>query len=124
MTTLCDTWGGLATPLVKPRIGGPRCGDPTVGWQRFIVQDSREIRALHQARPNRRAGGRPGDARRPLALIPRDIDHDVLRSCKAPARPYHICISPLRDTRALMRLHGFLASRRARRLNLRPPGAG
>jgi hypothetical protein len=33
-------------------------------------------------------------------------------------------MATLRNPQALLRLHGFLASRRARRLNLRPPGAG
>lgn len=33
-------------------------------------------------------------------------------------------MTTLRNLPALSRLHGFLASRRARRLNLRPPGAG
>ncbi|RFU13286.1 hypothetical protein DZD18_07850 [Rhodobacteraceae bacterium W635] len=108
MITLRDTWGGLATPWIKPCIGGPRCGDPTVGWRRCIVQDSREISALHQAQSNRRAGGRPGDARRATPLTPR---------YGTSPRPFH-------ESEALRRLHGFLASRRARRLNLRPPGAG
>lgn len=33
-------------------------------------------------------------------------------------------MATLRTTQALRRLHGFFASRRARRLNLRPPGTG
>jgi hypothetical protein len=52
----------------KPRSVGPRCGDLTVGLSALWRQCPRETQAMRPRQPNRRAGGRPGDARRAKAL--------------------------------------------------------
>jgi len=72
---------------------------------RGLRDNGRDLASL-RIKP-RSVGGRCGDARRATPLTPRK-----------GART-----GPLHDTEALRRRHGFLANRRARRLNLRPPGA-
>jgi len=51
----------------KPRIAGPRCGDPSFGLCALSRPNPSDAWALRQDRPNSRAGGRPGDSRRPLS---------------------------------------------------------
>ncbi len=60
-------WGAFA----KPRSAGPRCGDPTGKLSALWRPSPRDIQAQRPRLPNRRAGGRPSDARRASPLIPR-----------------------------------------------------
>jgi len=55
----------------KPRIAGPRCGEQTARRQSFMAAKHVKDRSGAPVAPNRRAGGRPGDARRPAAFDPR-----------------------------------------------------
>ena len=54
-----------------PRIVGPRHGDPSVDHFYFMAAKHFHISGHVKHLPNRRAEGRPVDARRPTAFTPR-----------------------------------------------------
>jgi hypothetical protein len=67
----CGREVSTGRPLHKPCIGGPRCGEWAFKRQRFMFPHPKKIGSWRLWQTNRRAEGRPGDARWPSALIPR-----------------------------------------------------